>query len=321
MARALRGTVVVALVITGCTTLHAGYAWKPFIRDPSGPVRSFHVWYPTDWPEKPYTYSPTITGMVLVDAPLVGWDPLEDNPATKKFPVVILSHVEAQAAPSLSYIAERLARRGIVAAAIDHSIDAEREGADVKTILRARLVDLIKLRDFLSASGDKWAIDLDRLGIAGISEGGLTALLALGAHLEVDPLLVGKDPEQRRLAESMKGFAWSEMRLFPVRAAAVIAPLGAGMALPRGSPLSILFLAGREDRVTPIATNLAPFVERFQNAGWSVETEEIARAKHMSFLSSCATPQPQCEDTNGMEAVREETAGTVASFFARSLAP
>src|SRR5215813_14251569 len=85
-ARRMRLLAIAAFSLSACSSYKAAYSWVPFTRDLHGPVRSFHVWYPTDWPEKKYKYSPLFQGTVLVDGPL------PEGEETKTYPVVILSH-------------------------------------------------------------------------------------------------------------------------------------------------------------------------------------------------------------------------------------
>jgi hypothetical protein len=239
------GVLILALSATACTSYHAAYNWTPFNREYGGPVRSFHVWYPTDWPEKKYNYLSSIQGTVLVDGPL------PEGEEKKTYPVVIMIPDRRSNSVSLAWLGERLARKGIVAAAVDHAIESEREGADQGQLQRDRLVDLFKLRDHLRDSTERFHADTSRLGLFGEGEGALTTLLAIGVRLERPP---------------SNGVAWPDKRLFAVRAVALSSADAARSARPILDPIPVLAFRRKSE--------IDPLIEAFRGAHWSVELRQ-----------------------------------------------
>jgi predicted dienelactone hydrolase len=302
--RLIFATALVALSCVSCSRLYAGYRWTPFATEPSGPQRAYHVWFPTDFPEKRFLYRGIFQGSVGVDAPII-----EDAP---KRPVVILSHGSRGSAASFAYVGEHLARHGFVCAAVDHAVQIDK--GDPKQAIRARLVDVFNLYDHLQTNADRFGADLDRVVIAGFSQGGLTALLAIGAHMETDPSLLRADRTQKSFAEAMAGFEWPDKRLFPARAVLVIAPLGGGMARPFGEPIPMLVVSGDADDTIPSDTNAEPLRARFALAGWPVETVVVSGANHGSFTGACDTVIRECKETADSEAVRSRVRSAVLDF-------
>src|SRR5260370_12560467 len=104
-----------------------------------------------------------------------------------KFPLVVLSHGTGDGAATLAWLAETLASNGYVVAAVNHHGNTAAEPSyQVQGFIlwweRAR--DISVLIDKLLADPTFGAqIDPSRIGVAGFSLGGYTALTAVGATL------------------------------------------------------------------------------------------------------------------------------------------
>jgi predicted dienelactone hydrolase len=292
--------------LAACSHDYAGYRWTPFAKQVSGPSRAFHVWFPTDFPEKRFTYGSIYSGSAAVDAPA-----LEDAP---RRPVVIVSHGLGDNSGSLAYLCEQLARNGFVCASVDHALDLE--AGDPGRAIRARLVDIFNLYDHLRTNADRFGADPDRLVLVGYALGGLTALLAIGVHVDPDAAWLHGDREQQRFAHSMSGFEWPDKRLFPAKAVALIAPFGAGLVRPFGEPVPISIVSGEDDDFAPPATNGDALRNRFRASGWTVEALSLGGAKHRSFINACSVQLPACEDAADGAGVRKRVAAAVREVVA-----
>lgn len=138
------------------------------------------IWYPaaqgsaaTPWRAGVFEF-----GLTAPDAPVA---------EGARRPLVILTHGTGGAAAQLSWLAEALVEAGFIAAAVNHhgNTAAEEESWPHGFVLpweRARdisaLVDQLLVDDVFAAH-----IDPERIGVAGFSLGGYSALASVGAHL------------------------------------------------------------------------------------------------------------------------------------------
>lgn len=192
---------------------------------PAQPARTLTttVWYPTD----PGAAAP------VPDATLASGGP---------FPLIVNSHGFSDSRTGAAYYAKALASRGFVVAAPDFPLthlgtlptpvlfDVSNQPGDVSFVIDQLLA--------LSRSGTAWlagGVDRHRIGVAGLSLGGLTTLL-----VTYHPTL--RDPR--------------------VRAAAALAPAACylGEKLYRSARPPLLLVDGDQDYITPLATNAARVV-------------------------------------------------------------
>ena len=139
------------------------------------------IWYPAtagtqeaDWEAAIFKAGRSAKGAVMTSSPA-------------KLPLIVLSHGTGGAAMGLAWLGETLAANGYVVAAVNHHGNT---GAEPTQQLQGTLVwwdrpqDLSVLIDRLLAD-PQWGlrIDASRIGVAGFSIGGYTALASVGARL------------------------------------------------------------------------------------------------------------------------------------------
>lgn len=167
---------VLALSVTAHardSEFNAGFTGREVPGDPAFPIA---VWYPTEaeastWQAGPYSIT------AARDA----------EPAAGPFPLVVISHGGMGSELGHRDWADYLARRGFVVVAIRHVGDSfddfSGRGSDVQLIRRPTQVraalDAVLADPVLAP-----AVDPDRIGIAGFSAGGYTALKTVGADPE-----------------------------------------------------------------------------------------------------------------------------------------
>ena len=142
------------------------------------------LWYPAqrDVTERPWTIGVFRAGFNAVDAAL-------PTPATPR-PLVIMSHGTGGAAAQLSWVAEALASRGFIVAAVNHhgNTAAEpRTSPEGFALWWERALDVTAALDRLLADRELAPhIDPERIGALGFSLGGYTVLGLAGARLDLE---------------------------------------------------------------------------------------------------------------------------------------
>jgi predicted dienelactone hydrolase len=144
------------------------------------------VWYPAaaDAVETPLLVGPP--GQPLFDA---GRAAADAQFAAGRHPVILLSHGFGGSARIMAWFGTALARAGDVVIAVDHPGN---NGRDPMTMAGGLLVweRAVDLKAALDAARHDPQIaphlDLQRLGVAGFSLGGFTALLTAGARADID---------------------------------------------------------------------------------------------------------------------------------------
>ena len=145
-------------------------------RDPLDPEALMYgaIFYPT-WPGPGDTRNGLWTVEALRDAP----------PADGRFPLIVLSHGDGGHRLGHHDLATELARRGFIVVAVTHPGDSDRDPAAWRgdRTLVGREYDLRAALDAVLADPVLGAhVDRDRIGVAGFSLGGYTALLLAGAE-------------------------------------------------------------------------------------------------------------------------------------------
>lgn len=137
------------------------------------------MFYParTDSTAEPFVFPFSINVRVLRDAPVL---------AGTRRPLILFSHGRGSNGLLYAWFAEHLAARGFVVAAIDHyrANSYDSTIAYLANRLWQRPLDLSAAISFLLGSPD-WStlIDSERIGVAGHSQGGFTALWIGGAEV------------------------------------------------------------------------------------------------------------------------------------------
>lgn len=309
------------------------------------------IWYPAapGSQEKPWTVAIFDAGKNAPDAPF--------TPEPARLPLVVLSHGTGGAAPGLAWLAQTLASRGYIVAGVNHHGNTGAEpGYRLEGFVAwwERPRDLSVLIDRLLADprfGPR--IDAQRIGVAGFSLGGYTALASVGARLDRqqwdsfcaaspnDPscrlppeisskhsmadarrLLDGDGP-MKKVAQRM-GESYRDPR---IRAAFSIAPvLGPALAKAslEGIAVPVRIVVGEADDQAVPATTARPVASAIKGAELSV----LPKVTHYAFLARCTglgrtVARQICADPDGVdrEAVHSQVATDAAAFFTRSLGP
>jgi predicted dienelactone hydrolase len=141
------------------------------------------VWYPAKegTAEKNHSIAIFSTGRYAVDAPIR---------EIKAYPLIILSHGTGGSAASMAWFARTLAQNGYVVAAVNHHGNS---GAEPEYTLSGfvlwweRAKDISKVIDLmLDDEYLRRIVDEERIGVAGFSLGGYSALAVAGAMLHVE---------------------------------------------------------------------------------------------------------------------------------------
>lgn len=140
------------------------------------------MFYPArrDGTAEPFMFPYAVNVRVLRDAPAL------DGP---RRPLILFSHGRGSNGLLYAWFAEHLAARGFVVAAIDHyrANSYDQTIAYLANRLWQRPVDLSAAISFLLCdAGSSGLIDGDRIGVAGHSQGGFTALWIGGAEVSAE---------------------------------------------------------------------------------------------------------------------------------------
>lgn len=287
------------------------------------------------------------TGQSAFDAPL---------PASpRRFPLVLLSHGTGGSAVSLGWLAHALAARGYVVAAVNHhgNTGAEPSYRPQGFVLWwERAADLSLVLDRVAGHPLLGArIDPARIGAAGFSLGGYTALLLAGARTDrprwqafcagrpddpacrpppeapftLDELTrtLEADPAARRsLERSGESRRDARVRAVYALAPALVAALDPASLAAIDVPLRLA--VGERDDQAPPAHNAAAVAGAVRGAGLL----RVPGGTHYVFLSSCSpwgklVARSLCSDPWGLdrEQVHATVAADMADFFDQALRP
>lgn len=300
------------------------------------------VWYPAQAGvhEEPWRVSIFNAGENAIDAPF-------DTPiisSTAKLPLVLISHGTGGSAATMAWLAESLAAQGYLVAAVNHHGNTGYEQSarlEGFAVWWDRPRDLSVLIDKLLADprfGTR--IDTDRIGVAGFSIGGYTALAAVGARISYDqwklfcsnhaadancklpPEAKFTDAELRdmlannqriRNAIAQAGASFQDTR---IKSAFVISP-ALGPVLTKASlseiHVPVRVIVGSNDDQTVPDINAKPISKSIPNAMLDV----LPNVTHYTFLPSCNLigrlfARQFCIDPTGID--RDATHIEVGSF-------
>jgi predicted dienelactone hydrolase len=282
------------------------------------------IFYPT-WPAPGRSCNATWVVDALSDAP----------PADGRFPLILLSHGDGGHRLSHHDLATDLARLGFIVVTVTHPGDSDREPNAWRSdrVLVAREHDLRSALDAVLADPVFGVhIDRDRIGVAGFSLGGYTALLLAGAKPDLSRFSTychdtGAAPaacaDGSPLIRPGLGFFREER----VKAAYLMAPSPGYFFTREGLadvriPVHIDDPADDQMVVRPYAA------ERIRDL--LPEPPEYVRvpgAGHYAYLAPCSGPMrektpPLCSDKPGFDRAKfhVELAAEMAEFFRRTLA-
>ena len=278
----------------------------------------------------------------------IGWDGIFpgssawDVPirrAPRRRPLVLLSHGSGGGGTNLAWLAEALASRGYLVAAVDHPGDrfgdssvegrlaAWRRPPDVSAMLTQLLAD----------PGLGPHIDRRRIVAAGHSSGALTALALAGARLQPTAFLAycqgpGAGPDCAFFAgldlaqipdRREAGMSWRDRRIRAVVALSPVMGPGVTAASLRRIDVPVTIVASRTDELVPFDRNAA----RYQRLIPRARLTTIPIAGHFVFMPVCSEPgrliaAQVCVDRTpevDRAAVHARTSTLIIAFFDRSL--
>lgn len=271
------------------------------------------------------------------------------GPAT--WPVVLLSHGFGGSARMMSWFGTELARHGTLVVAVDHPGS---NGIDSMTVPGAllwwdRADDLRAAWDAVRADPRfSRRADPSRLGVAGFSAGGFTALVAAGARVDLahfdrfcadhpddgvcrpqvempglaarDRASAFEDPAMREAESRASG----DHAITGVRAAFLMAPALVQALDPdslRTLAVPTEIVLGADDHVAPPATNgqvAARLVPRARLVA-------LDRVGHYDFLSTCTeagrAAVPLCHSERSQDETHREAISHAVAFFSTALKP
>lgn len=276
------------------------------------------------------------------------------RPAAGARPLVVISHGHGGSDLGHHDLAVYLASHGFVVATLEHPGDNfhDTSGTGTASVLIGRPIQ-VKATISLLLADPRWSalIDPGRIGVAGFSAGGYTALLTVGAIPRFDrfvsycrdhpddtgscgtPKFIAAllrqsgQPSVQAYMDAMqeKLDRWGTTDDPRVKAAFVMAPLGlvfdrAGLARIN-RPMLLYY--GQDDRVLPPRYNALYIAQLIKTP---VEMRTIAAAGHYVFLSPCSAQlkkeMPElCVDPAGVDrvAVHRRMNADALAFFRKTL--
>ncbi|WAM22912.1 alpha/beta hydrolase family protein [Myxococcus sp. NMCA1] len=282
------------------------------------------VWYPAP-PGSPmveHTASPIFVPFVAAkDAPV--------SDARERWPLVVLSHGNGGAAVNMSWFGAHLAAHGFIVVSVDHPGntygDTSPEGyvrgwerpQDFTALLDGLLKDAV------------WGprVDAERVGAAGHSMGGYTALALAGARLNLSPianLCTAPETREHPGCDELRDVDYSHIDLAVarasykdsrVRAAISMAPGMAGTYEARDVAdidVPVMLVLAKGDELMPHAQH-GLHLAKLQPGATTVVLDDAA---HFTFL-------PECTELGFKVAAmlcRDATPGTRAASQARTRA-
>jgi len=303
----------------------------------------YTVWYPalTGAVEQSITIGPPgaplfMAGSAAADAPV----------ASGRWPVLLLSHGNGGSARMMGWFGTAMARAGYVVVAVDHpgnnGVDPMTDAGSV--LMWNRADDLAAAFAAVQADPRLSAhVDVQRLGVAGYSAGGFTALLAAGARPDMARLVAfcRANPEDGVCAPQVENPALTFERRMAAAAAPELAPWTAKSAEDRSLPnvravfvmapaivqafdpaelaglkVPVSVIAGEADAVAPPATNGKVIAA----ANGKARLRLLPAVGHYDFLSGC-TPLarqrvgPLCEEHADRAATHQTTIEQATSLF------
>jgi predicted dienelactone hydrolase len=261
------------------------------------------------------------------------------RPGAERLPLVLLSHGSGGDGANLAWLGEYLALHGYLAAAVDHPGDrfgdespdgrfaVWRRAGDVSAVVSQLLVD--------PTFGAR--IDRRRIGVAGHSSGGFTALALVGARFRPSALLAYcrradagpdcaliKDVDPHAIADLARaGRSYRDAR---VRAALAMMPVvgpGVTAASLRAVAVPVMIVGSIEDDLVPYGRNAARYAALIPFAKFRT----VPDAGHFVFMPVCSeagrllVPQVCVDRSDDVDraAVHDLTGEWAVGFFGEAL--
>lgn len=283
------------------------------------------VLYPASTAGAPTAYGP-YTIAAARDAPI----------AAGRFPLVVISHGHGGSMWGHHDLAEALGRAGYVVAMVEHNGDSWRDQSGFRSdrVMYGRAYQVSATIDrVLAERGLGEHVDDQRIGVAGFSAGGYTALTAVGAEPDfarVDAYCK-RHPDDAEICGGPPSFVLTAAQKRPmrdprIRAAFVMAPFaivfGADALRAITAPV---FLAWADQDALLLPDENARAIR--PGLRTLAGTREIAGAGHYVFLPPCepalaAAIPDLCRDAPGIDraAIHAQLAGDAVAFFGKALA-
>jgi predicted dienelactone hydrolase len=305
------------------------------------------IWYPAP---RSAAMTETVTAGLFVGGDVAPSAPISDE--AERYPLVLVSHGTGGSAVQMMWLGRFLAAHGYIVAAVNHhgntSLEPQRR-AQGFLLYWERARDLSRVLDRLLADESFGSrIDRRRIGAAGFSLGGFTALLAGGArfssgqyeafcasperdftcepqpehpsaHADFAALRATDPVVQESLRHSDESY-----RDRRIRAVFAIAPaLGSGLTREslRQMPVPVEIVVGNGDVTTPPATNAARIARLVGGTRYTL----LPGVTHYSFLDPCTARGVEvldlCRDPPPIDrrAVHRQVGETALRFFRANL--
>ena len=356
----MKATVMGMMLMASAGGASAGEPWKAGERHGTTTVASavvrdaqhrdalrYTVWYPA-----PAGSRETALTIGPPDAPLfdVGRAALDAPVAGARLPTLLLSHGNGGSARMMGWLGTALAHAGYLVIAVDHPGN---NGVEEMT-LPGSMLSWLRADDLRAALAAVQAdpvlgphVDRERLGVAGFSAGGYTALLAAGARPDLQRLLAFCQahpddgvcrPQREAVTHTMEAriaaasspelSPWishaNESRAIPVvRAVFLLAPAIVQAFAPEQlsslrQPVSIVL--GEADTVAPPQSN----GEAAQALIAGAALQRLPDVGHYDFLAGCTAVGLQrlpelCSSSVPKAGTHAQAVDAAVRFFAEAL--
>lgn len=255
--------------------------------------------------------------------------------ADGRFPLVVISHGHAGSRFGHHDLAEHLARAGYVVAALEHAGDswADQTAFGTDRAMYGRAYQVSAAIDAVLADVKIGPhVDANRIGIAGFSAGGYTALTVIGArpNFSLQAKYCERHPDDDELCQVKElKRTLGDLRVMKdprVKAAYLMAPLGLFFGAEAFDEVTApVFLTWADHDVVLLPDEHAELVKR----GLGVKlagTRVVSGAGHFVFMAPCTAELASdaarlCEDPVGVDrvAVHRAINTEAAAFFSERL--
>jgi predicted dienelactone hydrolase len=306
------------------------------------------IWYPAAPSRKvEYVFEGPVETQVFDSVPVATDAPIARTKA--KYPLVLLSHGTGSSALQLIWFAHHLASRGYIAAAVNHHGNTAAEKQYLPqgfALVWERPKDLSVVLDKLLADpvfGPR--IDVDRIGVAGFSLGGYSAIALAGGKYSPDSFdAFCRSPERDFTCDPQPEFPEASARMVELRksdlqvnesiarsndsyrdarikAVFAMAPvLAHGFTQHRLTDVNVpvRIVVGEADKVAPMQTNALHYAQLIPQADLSVLHGNVG---HYEFLATCTAYGRRnvaiCKDAPGVNRpfLHREVANMAFGFF------
>jgi predicted dienelactone hydrolase len=230
--------------------------WYPANVSAGAPAETYSGSLPAEPPAPPTRF--TIPGIAVRDA----------EPAGGRYPLVIVSHGYSNETVAFSWLAENLASKGYVVAAIRHADPPITDRSKFAEPLLRRPLDIAFVARALQAlPARESGIQATHVALIGYSMGGYGVLAAAGGEIDPESALVELVPGGLLTPYARGGKSAASLRVSGLKAVVAIAPGGGSLRAwgsdgLRAITTPILFIAGDRDWTVDYKTGARAFFDR-----------------------------------------------------------